>query len=633
MGDPTRTRERLYELIVESTSEGVWVIDADSITTYVNQSMADMLGYTRDELIGRSMFDLMDDEGRRIAARNVERRKAGISEAHEFVFRRKDGSPLFTRLTTNVLREGEDGRYAGALALVIDLTRERAMAQELEMTEARCRALIENSLDLLLLADATGRFTFASPSVERILGYTPRELVASDPVELIHPDDRAIALGALASAKAGDTTARIDLRVRHRNGDWITLSADGRNMLDNPAVRAFVLNARDVTSERELEEQLEQSQRLESIGRLAGGIAHDFNNILTTILSSVAFLEENTALSASDLEDLREIGKAGERATELTSQLLAFARRRFIRPKSIDLGTVLAGQERFLQRVLGEEIELRTRVAESLWPVLVDPSQLEQVILNLAVNARDAMPRGGRLTFEAQNVVVDESFATHHAEVTPGPYVLLAVSDTGEGIAKDVLPHIFEPFYTTKPVGAGTGLGLATVYGIVRQGGGHIWVYSEPSVGTTFKLYFPRSSQATEAIVEPARPETTRGNERVLVVEDDEIVRRMVVRALSGAGYVVHAEPTPEAGIAWARAQNGDLDLLVTDVVMPGMSGKELAARLEADLPKLRVLFVSGYTEDTIVHRGVLDPDVELLAKPFSPAQLRARVRALLDRV
>ncbi len=754
MTDPSAdpAKGRLFEIIVEKTSEGVWAIDAQSLTTYVNQSMADMLGYSRDELVGRSMFDLMEDEGRRVATANVERRKGGIAEVHEFVFRRKDGESLSVRLTTSVLHD-EAGGYAGAFALATNLAETRHWNQErarlwqivddslneiylfraddlrfeyinrgalgnlgftleemLKMspldikpalsreallallaplldgrkekvvfetvhrrrdgstypvevhlqsasgsprllvaiindvserveaervtraTEARFRGLIEHSLDLLLLASADGRFTFASPSVLQTLGYTPEELLALEPFDIVHPDDRRVAEGALSASRAGQENGRTDFRVRHRDGSWRTLSFEASNQLDNPEINAFVLNARDVTNERKLEAQLQQSQRLESVGRLAGGVAHDFNNILTTILGCAAFLEEDRELSVSARDDVREIKRAGERASELTSQLLAFARQRIIRPQTLALGTVIANQERFLRRVIGEQIVLTSHYPADLWPIFVDPAQLEQVIVNLCVNARDAMKDGGRLTLEAQNVVLDASFTSMHDEVKQGPYVLLMISDSGEGIPADVLPHIFEPFFTTKPVSVGSGLGLASVYGIVRQSGGYVWVYSEPGVGTTFKIYFPRSQSHDVAAEDPATPALRRGSERVLVVEDEDSVRRMLVRALESAGYTVHAEATPAAGLAWARAQRGAFDLLVTDVVMPGMSGKQLATQITAEFPSVWVLFISGYTENTIVHRGVLEDGVEFLAKPFSLADVRARVREVLDR-
>ncbi|MDP3234501.1 MAG: PAS domain S-box protein [Myxococcales bacterium] len=752
MGAPDNAS--LAARIVERTTLGVWVIDANDLTSYANEALAKMLGATREELLGRSLYDWMDDEGRRIAMSNVERRKQGIAESHDFVFRRKDGSALWASVVTDPILD-EAGRYVGAvafitdvtqqrhrdtereqlwrmldeslnevylfresdlrfeyvnrgalmnlgftldearaltavdlkpsfttatflaqvaplvdgretrlvfqtehrrkdgsrypvevhlqrvmngteshfLAVIIDITERKRAAQQLAASEARFRTLINQSLDLILLGNGEGLFTWASPSVTRVLGYTPEEFVAKHPLEHIHPDDRTLALATLARTPEPQpvTSAPTEFRVRHRDGTWRVLSALGRNLLNDPAVRAMVMTARDVTAERALEEQLGQSRRLESVGRLAGGVAHDFNNILTTIITCAEFLE-SAGLSEAALADVREIKEAGDRAAELTSQLLAFARRRFIRPQAVDLVRLVTDRRRFLTRVLGEQVELGTHLPTDLWPVHADPTQLEQVILNLAVNARDAMPSGGKLTIEAANVTLDETFSTTHSEVKPGAYVRLAVSDTGVGIAADVLPHVFEPFFTTKGVGEGTGLGLATVYGIVKQSGGHIWVYSEPGIGTTFKIYLPKSDvDAVPADAQRSAP-MVMGTERVLVVEDEEAVRRVVVRGLEAAGYTVHAVPGPLQALEWARANRGAFELLLTDVVMPGMSGKELAAALVAEFPHVKVLFASGYTENAIVHRGVLDEGVELLAKPFSPTDLRARVRALLDR-
>jgi two-component system cell cycle sensor histidine kinase/response regulator CckA len=753
-GGPMRTLTpgALYERIVESTSEGVWAVDADGVTAYVNQSMADMLGYERLELVDRSMFDVIDDEEKRVAEQNIERQKKGIAEVHELVLRRKDRRPLWTRLTTNPIFD-DHGSYAGTIALVTDLTREREDEQErarlwqilaeslneiylfrerdlhfeyvnrgallnlgytleemrsmtpvdikplhtvesfraliaplvdgtipkivfrtdhrrkdgtrypvevhlqlvpaarerlflaiimditeraeaervLAASEARSRALIENSPALIALLDREGRVAFASPSVARVLGLSPEKLLGTPALDLVDPDDVDKARAALESVRAGETVEGLELRLKRADGGTRTVVASARNLLANPAVGALVINARDVTSERKLEEQLQQTQRLESIGRLAGGIAHDFNNILTAILSSASFLEEKASLSDSELADVHDIRKAGERAAELTSQLLAFARKRLIRPKSVNLGEIIRTQERFLRRVIGEEVELVTHVADDLWYAHVDPAQVEQVVLNLAVNARDAMPEGGRLTVEVENVTLEEGAANQQTELKPGSYVRLRVTDTGTGIAPDVLPHVFEPFFTTKPAGIGTGLGLATVYGIVRQSSGYIRVSSRPDTGTTFEVYFPRSAEPHAKPAPKPEPKSTRGTECVLVVEDDPTVRRMLVRALEEGGYLVHEEATPAEGLEWAITHQGEFALLVTDVVMPGMSGKELASRVRARLPKLRVLFVSGYTADTIVHHGVLEPNVEVLAKPFSPAQLRERVRAVLD--
>jgi signal transduction histidine kinase len=386
--------------------------------------------------------------------------------------------------------------------------------------------------------------------------------------------------------------------------------------------------ATDETDRRRLEAQLLHAQRMESIGRLAGGIAHDFNNLLTVIMSHAIFASQSPETAA---EDLMAIERAAARAADLTRQLLTFARRQVVEPRVIDVNALTLNIDKLLRRLLGADVELVTLLGTELWPVKADPAQLEQVLVNLALNARDAMPAGGKLTIETSNVALDRAYIDTHPEVTPGDYVMIAVSDTGEGIPPDVLPMIFEPFFTTKPSGAGTGLGLATCYGIVRQAGGHIWAYSEPGRGTSFKVYLPRvEGEAAQATTAPA-PVAPRGSETILVVEDDPSVRVIAVRTLRALGFsVLEAASGPEA-LRLAAAHEAPIHLLLTDVVMPHMGGRELAARLRAARPDLKVLFTSGYTHNAIVHRGVLDPGLSFLPKPYVPHVLARRVRDTLD--
>ena len=744
--------QALNQQIIESSVDGVWVIDANSVTTFVNASMADMLGHQRHELVGRSLFDVLDDAGKLAAQANVARRKDGIAEVHDFTFVHRDGRSVWARMSSSPLYD-EDGVYIGAVAFVTDQTEQRRQQAERErlwrildeslneiylfaagdlrfeyanaaalrnlgysleeareltpvdikpqfshssfadlvaplldgsqrriwfetvhrrrdgttypveaqvqltgmsppgflaftndiserlnaerrraQSEAMFRSLVEQSQDLLLLSDATGKLSFASPSVTAILGYTPEEFLALDSSQLLQPEDLALRAAWLEAPSRHGHQALFEARVRHRDGSWRTLEVRTQNRLDDPDLRALVRTARDVTLERKLQSELVQAQRLESIGRLAGGIAHDFNNILTVILGTAGFLEEDETLGEESRADVQEIKRAGGRASELTNQLLTFARRRIVRPETISLVDIVASQDRFLRRVIGAHIELKTYLPADLWPVFADPAQIEQVIVNLAVNARDAMGEGGKLVIEAANVVLDSTFAAAHPGMKAGRYVRVVVSDSGEGIPADVLPHIFEPFYTTKAAGAGTGLGLATVYGIVHQCNGHVWVYSESGVGTTFKLYFPEADRGAGEVVPEPVPPLRPGTETVLVVEDEDAVRQMIVRVLDGAGYQVHAAAGPQAALEWARQAQGRFDLLLTDIVMPGMSGKQLATLLVELYPHLQVLYVSGYTENTIVHRGVLEQGVEFLAKPFSPDELRIYVRQVLDR-
>jgi len=379
-----------------------------------------------------------------------------------------------------------------------------------------------------------------------------------------------------------------------------------------------------------LEEELRQSQKMEAIGQLAGGIAHDFNNVLNVIIGYSELLLQKLPPGDRTYRQIEEICRAGERAAGLTQQLLAFSRKQVLQPRIVDFADIFREMHHMVQRVIGENIEIATAIHEDLVHVKIDPSQVQQVILNLVVNARDAMPRGGKLTFELSNADLDASYAGMH-DIPPGRYVMLAVSDNGCGMTPEVRQRAFEPFFTTKGLGSGTGLGLATVYGIVRQSGGHIWLYSEPGIGTTFKMFFPGVDVLEErAPSEPPAELTSRGAETILLVEDDSAVRLLVEEILSSIGYqVLTAEDGPHALLA-AQQHSGKIDLLLTDVVLPKMGGKEIASRLAALLPGIKVLFMSGYTGHSAAQHGNLDPDVAFLPKPFSPAVLMEKVRAVL---
>jgi signal transduction histidine kinase/ActR/RegA family two-component response regulator len=390
--------------------------------------------------------------------------------------------------------------------------------------------------------------------------------------------------------------------------------------------------AHDSAERAQLEEQLRQSQKMEAIGQLAGGVAHDFNNLLTVITGYTEMLLDNVASHEPERVPLEEIRKAGDRAASLTHQLLAFSRKQILEPKILDLNTTIADIEKMLRRVIGEHIDLVTVLKGDLRPVKADPGQIQQVILNLAVNARDAMPAGGKLTVETANVNLDHAYAETHVEVQPGPYVMLAVSDTGCGMAPEILARVFEPFFTTKEVAKGTGMGLATVYGIVKQSGGSICVYSEPGNGTVFKIYLPSSTgDSAEENLSGPDAEIPRGTETVLVVEDEEAVRGLTRQVLEVNGYTVLEARHGDEAITLCQQIAEPIDLLLTDVIMPQMNGPELAARVTELYPALKVLFVSGYADHAIVRHGTLDPDTSFLQKPFSPAELARKVREVLD--
>jgi signal transduction histidine kinase len=390
--------------------------------------------------------------------------------------------------------------------------------------------------------------------------------------------------------------------------------------------------AQDLTERVALEERLRQSQKMEAVGRLAGGVAHDFNNLLTVILGYAQILSDGVPMGSRLADSTGQIKSAAERAAGITRQLLAFSRKQVLSPRVINLNDTMMNLDSLLRRLIGEDIDVLTLPANDLGSVKADPGQIEQIIMNLALNARDAMPHGGKLTLETANTQLDESYATEHQPIAPGNYVMLAVSDTGTGMSPEVQTRIFEPFFTTKEVGKGTGLGLSTVYGIVKQSGGYIWVYSEPERGATFKIYFPRVDQVVETAGQDRRPsDAMRGTETILLVEDDPQLRQLSSSVLAHCGYKVLVASGPEEGLAIGEENHRDIRLLVTDVVMPGMNGRQLAERILKRSPKTRVLYISGYTNNAIVHYGVLDEGLWFLPKPFTLSALVAKVREVLD--
>jgi nitrogen-specific signal transduction histidine kinase/CheY-like chemotaxis protein len=387
----------------------------------------------------------------------------------------------------------------------------------------------------------------------------------------------------------------------------------------------------DITERKRMEEQLRQAQRMEAIGRLAGGVAHDFNNILTVIAGYCELLLADLPAGSDLRPDVEEVAKAADRAGALTRQLLTISRDQVVQAEVLDLNAVIVNVEQMLRRLIGEDVQLETALAPELEEVRVDPGQVEQVLLNLAANARDAMPRGGKLTIETASVELDDSYAQSHNGVQPGCYVLLAVSDTGTGIDGSVLPHIFEPFFTTKRQGQGTGLGLSIVYSIVHQSGGHIWVYSEPGKGTTFKIYLPVTErEETVPWPAPVSAPSEQGAGVILLVEDQEAVRAMLTKALAARGYTLLEAADGEEAIRLVAGRQGLIDLLITDVVMPVMSGREVAERLAAERPGMKVLFISGFADRAIVHHGMLSPGINYLQKPFPLSELTRKVEEIL---
>ena len=485
---------------------------------------------------------------------------------------------------------------------------------------------------IYILFDADFRITDWNPAAERIFGYTKEEAVGKQPNDLNPPSIHAGATKIMDRIRAGDMAAHSVNENLTKDGRTITCEwFNTPLMTEHGQFGGLLCLGRDVTEQKSLEEQFRQAQKMEAVGQLAGGVAHDFNNLLTIISGYSEILLAKLGSSDPMRESVKAISEAGERAASLTRQLLAFSRKTVLEPKVLDLNEVVRETEKFLRRLIGEDILLTAVLDPAISRVKVDPGQLEQVLMNLAVNARDAMPRGGKLTMETRNVELDEEYARLHAEVKPGRYVLLSMTDTGTGMTPEVKARIFEPFFTTKGVGKGTGLGLAVVHGIVKQSGGHVEVYSEPDIGTTFKIYFPAVEEEVSAPKGIDAGNGGRGTETILLVEDEDGVRGLAVLVLQTYGYKVLAASNGKEALRLVEKHQGGIDLLVTDVVMPGMGGPELADALQPRFPQMKVLFSSGYTDDAVVRHGLLQEKVAFLQKPYTPLALVKRVRQVLD--
>jgi two-component system, cell cycle sensor histidine kinase and response regulator CckA len=510
----------------------------------------------------------------------------------------------------------------------------------LETERDRLEALLHQMPAGVIIAKAlSGEVILANKKVDEILRHpakTSRGLQHYLDYQGFHSDGRPYKpeeYPLTRSVMTGEEVSNEEIEYLCGDGVRRIINSDAGPIRDRKGkVVAGLVIFDDVTERKRLEQQLRQSQRMEAVGRLAGGIAHDFNNLLTVIVGQSEVMLEGFGPNDPLREPVQQIDASAQRAAELTKQLLAFSRKQVRQPKVLDLSAIVADLGKMLRRLIGEDVELITRLNSSLGRVKADPGQIEQIILNLAINARDAMPSGGRLTIETNNASLDDQYANQHTDVRPGPYVMLAVSDTGIGMDKETQSRIFEPFFTTKEQGKGTGLGLATVYGIVKQSEGHIWVYSEPGRGTTFKVYLPRVEAPAE--IRPRsldRSDTAIGSETVLVVEDDDAVRRLVRQVMSSAGYTVMECKDADQALSMSSSYSGTIHLMITDVIMPGASGRELAQKITALRTGIRVLFMSGYTDNAIVHHGVLDEDVAFIEKPFTPAKLLRKAREVLD--
>ena len=496
------------------------------------------------------------------------------------------------------------------------------------------RLISENAADMIAVVDVEGRRLYNSPSYGKILGYTPQDLEDMPSIEQIHPDDRERVDKAAQEAKLTGAGQSVEYRMRHKNGGWRTLESKASTILnEHGAVERLVIVNRDVTERKQLEDQFRQAQKMEAVGRLSGGVAHDFNNLLGVIIGYGEVLQEKLPAADEAVRvSVEQVLKAGHRAASLTRQLLAFSRQQALDPKVMDLNAVVRDMEKMLQRLIGEDMKLKTDLEPGLGRIKADQSQIEQAILNLAVNARDAMPAGGKLTLATSNFHMDKDFIRRYPyPVQVGDYVLLTVADNGMGMDAATQARIFEPFFTTKEVGKGTGLGLSMVYGIVKQSGGYIEVSSELGSGATFKIYLPAVDAPVAVAPKSGLAVSLRGSETILVAEDEPSLRGLTVQLLRSCGYTVLEANSGEEALKISQEAGGTIHLLLTDVVMPGISGRVLADQLAKQRPEMRVVYASGYTGQAVGAHGVLDEGSHFLPKPFTKEALARKVRAALD--
>lgn len=627
-----RSSEERYRTLIAATSAIVWNTPASGEFAVEQPGWTAFTGQPFDLLRGWGWLNAVHPDEQESSARAWKKVCAGRTPFQgEHRIRRYDGEyrQLSVRAFPILEPDGTVREWVGAHT---DVTDQKQAQADLLLRERAIRAATQG----LLITDPSqpdNVIVYVSPGFERITGYRADEALGRNCRFLQGKDTDRTAVEQLRAALRTGQPCTIELLNYRKDGStfWNELSISPvRDAADK--LTHWVGVQTDVTARRHLEDQFRQVQKMEAVGQLAGGVAHDFNNLLTIINGYSDMLLHTLPEGDANRELITEIHRAGERSAGLTRQLLAFSRQQVLAPRTLDLNAVVVDTDKMLRRLIGEDVQLASTLDPSLGAVRADPGQVEQVLMNLAVNARDAMPRGGHLTIETRNVELDEGYARHQPDAQAGAHVLLAMTDTGSGIPPEVLARVFEPFYTTKGPGKGTGLGLSTVYGIIKQSGGHVTVYSELGIGTTFRIYLPR----VDKVVDGSRarfelPTIPTGTETVLLVEDDDGVRSLTRHMLTNFGYTVLAAANGDEAERVASTHNGPIHLLITDVVMPGAGGRIVAERLAARHPGVRVLFVSGYTDDAVVRHGILEEKIHFLPKPFSPNALGAKIREVLD--
>ncbi len=626
-------REELFHLISENAADMIALVDMEGNRLFNSLSYKKVLGYSPEELQTFSSFEqIHPDDRERVKNAAEEARRSGLGKTLEYRFRHKNGTWLVLESTSSVIRNAK-GEPEKLVIVNRDITERKKAGEALRRSEADFRSVVEGAPYGIYRASMTGRFLQVNPALQKMLGYELAEdLLRKDLATDIFPH-RGEYLRLTEILARTEEIKDIEMEWKRKDGTPITVRCSGRRINDENSVPTyFEVFAENVTEKRVLERQLRMAHKMEAIGRLSGGIAHDFNNLLGVIIGYSRVLKRALGANNTLCEHALEIEKAGQRAASLTKQLLAFSRQQVLTPAVLNINTLASDMGRMLPRLLGEDIEVSLQLDPELASVMADQSQIEQVIMNLAVNARDAMPTGGKLKIQTANVELDQTYTRNHPGSKAGQYVLLAVTDTGTGMDAATLTHIFEPFFTTKERGKGTGLGLATVYGIVKQSDGYIGVDSAPGKGASFQVYLPRHAgqpAVEEQKIDPG--EKLCGSEYILLVEDAEPLRRLARTFLESAGFHVLSAGSGEEALQAAAHFGGTFHLLLADVVMPGMNGRALAEQLSPRQPGMKVLYMSGYTDSFVAGHGVLDPGTHLLHKPFTEDVLIRKVREVLD--
>jgi two-component system, cell cycle sensor histidine kinase and response regulator CckA len=625
--------QQVFRLISENAADMIAVVDTQGRRIYNSQSYERVLGYTTADLQKSSAFEQIHPEDReRVREASLEARRTGFGQTMEYRMRHKNGSWRVLESTASVITSA--GVPDRLVIVNRDITDRKKTVEALRISEASFRSVVEDAPYGIYQADDEGRFLRVNPALQRMLGYSSTDELLSVNLEreiFRRLEDFRRMQETLHSL---DEFKDLEIEWRKKDGQSITVRCSGRRVKEESGASAFhEVFAEDVTDKRILEGQLRMAGKMEAIGRLSGGIAHDFNNLLGVMIGYSQLLKRKLKAEPELSEYAEEIEKAGQRAASLTRQLLAFSRQQILTPTVLDLNALVSDMEKMLPRLIGEDIEVRIALEPHLGTVKADRGQIEQVIMNLAVNARDAMPNGGTLTVHTANSELDEFYTREHPGAKPGRYITLAVRDSGIGMDRDTIARIFEPFFTTKELGKGTGLGLATVYGIVKQSGGYIAVDSLPGQGACFQIFLPRVDElAAPAPVTVSLEPRAKGSETILLAEDAEPLRKLAKSLLEGHGFRVLAAKDGEEALELAQRHSGRIHLLLTDVVMPGMNGRMLGERLLNTRPETQVLYMSGYTDSFIAGHGVLDQKTNLLYKPFTEEALVERVRTILDK-